>query len=66
MSRRYEDGPSDAVVAAMEIIRGLSGDNRAFPPDQLIRLCGRRQTPPSWSGSTVSSICTTRSLNRSR
>jgi hypothetical protein len=32
------DEPSGAVVAAMEIIKGLSGDNRAFPPDQLIRL----------------------------
>jgi hypothetical protein len=32
------DEPSAAVVAAMEIIKGLSGDNRAFPPDQLIRL----------------------------
>ena len=38
MSREYEDEPSAAVVAAMEIIKGLSGDNRAFPPDQLIRL----------------------------
>jgi hypothetical protein len=28
MSWRYEDGPSDGVVAAMEIIRALSGDNR--------------------------------------
>ena len=25
-------------MAAMEIIKGLSGDYRAFPPDQLIRL----------------------------
>jgi hypothetical protein len=29
-------------------------------------LAGRRQTSLSWSGSTVSSICTIWSLNRSR
>jgi hypothetical protein len=38
MSWEYEDEPSGAVVAAMEIIKGLSGDNRAFPLDQLVRL----------------------------
>jgi hypothetical protein len=38
LSREYEDEPSGAVVAAMEIIKGLSVDNRAFPPDQLVRL----------------------------
>ena len=38
MSREYEDEPTDAVMAATEIIKGLSVDNRAFPPDQLVRL----------------------------
>jgi hypothetical protein len=38
MSREYVDEPSGAVVSAMEIIKGLSGDNRVFPPDELIRL----------------------------
>jgi hypothetical protein len=37
MSREHEDEPTGAVVAAMEIIEGLSGDNRAFPPDEPIR-----------------------------
>jgi hypothetical protein len=31
MSREYGDEPTGAVVAAMEIIKGLSGDNRAIP-----------------------------------
>jgi hypothetical protein len=38
MSREYGDEPTGAVMTATEIIKGLSGDNRAFPPDELIRL----------------------------
>ena len=42
MSREHEDEPTGAVVAAMEIIEGLSGDNRAFPPDEPIRSSMRK------------------------
>jgi 5-formyltetrahydrofolate cyclo-ligase len=38
LSREYEDEPSGAVVAAMEIIKGLSVDNRAgvIRPDTIL------------------------------
>jgi len=42
MSREREDELTGAVVAAMEIIEGLSGDNRAFPPDEPIRSSMRK------------------------